>query len=87
MENSAFTPHASVLSRSALHVYITGPVTPQPLPKSNFNPNRKRSGLLNLMSLEAAEVALQKSVEVEAENTAILSLPESVRPLNSAPAV
>lgn len=86
MENADLTPHASVLSRSALHAYITGPVSANPPPKSSFNPYRKRAGLLNLVSLEAAEDALQKSIEKEQESQEVLSLPESTHPLTGAAA-
>lgn len=65
MENADLTPHASVLSQSALHAFITGPNNPTPPAKSSFNPYRKKSGLLNLVSLEAAEVALVKSIGQE----------------------
>lgn len=81
MENSDLTPHAGVLSRSALHAYITGPVSEAPMPKSSFNPYRKRVGLLSLVSLEAAEEALQNAIENEVETEQPLSLPESSHPL------
>lgn len=81
MENADLKPHASVLSRSALSAYITGPVNSAPPPKSSFNPYRKRAGLLNIMSLEAAEEALQKSVEQDQAHQPVLSLPESIHPL------
>jgi hypothetical protein len=84
MENADLKPHASVLSRSALSAYITGPVNPSPPPKSSFNPYRKRAGLLNVMSLEAAEQALEKSIEKDQVNQPVLSLPESVPPLSGA---
>ncbi len=89
MENSDLTPHASVLSRSALHAYITGPVSTSPLPKSNFNPYRKRAGLLSFVSLEAAEEALQLGVEEDeqrAKSFEPLALPESSHPLTGATA-
>ncbi len=81
MENADLKPHASVLSRSALSAYITGPVNVTPPPKSSFNPYRKRAGLLNIMSLEAAEEALQKSVDKDQDTQSVLSLPESMHPL------
>ncbi|HYX39062.1 MAG TPA: hypothetical protein VE954_38650 [Oligoflexus sp.] len=86
MENADLNPHASVLSRSALHSYITGPASPTPLPKSAFNPYRKRSALLNIVSLEAAEEALQKSIEKEQVDPEVLSLPEPTRTLTGAAA-
>jgi hypothetical protein len=82
MENTNLTPHASVLSRSSLHAYITGPVNAEPAPKSSFNPYRKRSALLSFLSLEAVEEALLKTEEsVAVETPKIISLPESIRPL------
>jgi hypothetical protein len=78
MENADLIPHASVLSRSPLHSYITGPVSHTPPPKSSFNPYRKRSALLNIMSLEAAEEALQKSIDKDqVPQQEVLSLPEA----------
>jgi hypothetical protein len=82
MENDEIKPHASVLSRSALSAYITGPVNPNPPPKSTFNPYRKRSGLLNIVSLEAAEEALQKSIAKEQPTQEVLTLPDTVPPLS-----
>jgi hypothetical protein len=84
MENADLKPHASVLSRSALSAYITGPVNPAPPPKSSFNPYRKRAGLLNVMNLEAAEQALEKSIAKDQDSQPVLSLPESVAPLSGA---
>ncbi|MCX6128331.1 MAG: hypothetical protein NTX25_04615 [Proteobacteria bacterium] len=78
MENSEFNPHASILSRSALHAYITGPGSQQPQPKSNFNPYRKRQGILTLMSLKQVERALEASLEAEPET-------EEIQPLSTAP--
>lgn len=82
MENAVLTPHASVLSRSALHAYITGPSSPTPPPKSAFNPYRKRSALLNIVSLEAAEVLLQQSLAQEQGTQEVLSLADTPRPLS-----
>jgi hypothetical protein len=82
MENDEIKPHASVLSRSALSAYITGPVNPNPPPKSTFNPYRKRAGLFNFMNLEAAEEALQKSIAKEEATQEVLTLPDSVPPLS-----
>ena len=76
MEDADLTPHASVLSRSALHAYITGPVNTHTPPKNVFNPYRKRAGLLNIMNLEAAEEALQKSIDkTDDPQQEVLSLP------------
>jgi hypothetical protein len=82
MENAVLTPHASVLSRSALHAYITGPSSSTPPPKSAFNPYRKRSALLNIVSLEAAELALQKSLVRRQDTQEVLSLADAPRPLS-----
>jgi hypothetical protein len=81
MENADLKPHASVLSRSALSAYITGPISQTSPPKSNFNPYRKRSSLLNIVNLEVAEETLSKSVEREEGRQPVLSLPESLHPL------
>jgi len=86
MENADLTPHASVLSRSPLHAYITGPSSPTPPPKSAFNPYRKRSALLNIVSLEAAEDALQKSLDKDLGTQEVLSLSDAPRPLTGATA-
>ncbi|WP_141734923.1 hypothetical protein [Oligoflexus tunisiensis] len=84
MENADLKPHASVLSRSALSAYITGPVNTSPPPKSTFNPYRKRAGLLNIVNLEAAEEALQKSIAKEQPTQEVLTLPDTVPPLTGA---
>ncbi len=88
MENQELSPHAGVLSRSALHAFITGPAMASGAPKSNFNPYRKRTGLLSLMSLERVEEVLTEAVEErQSQEDRQESTPSSSLPLKELPSM
>ena len=84
MEKLEIAPHASVLSRSALHAFITGPVNQKPLIKNAFNPYRKRQGILALANLEQLEESLEASLQNKSKTQEKPSPIEAARPLTVA---
>jgi hypothetical protein len=61
MENPELKPSTRVLSRSSLHAFITGPSPEAPKTKSQFNPYRRKPGILAFLGLEEIDELIKDS--------------------------